>query len=37
MGKRGMHLGYWWESQMEITIRKTKTWLDNIDMNYNWH
>jgi hypothetical protein len=26
MGRRGMHIGYWWESQKEReTIRKTKT------------
>jgi hypothetical protein len=24
MGRRGMHVGYWWESQKEST-RKTKT------------
>jgi hypothetical protein len=25
MGQRGMHIGYWWESQKERTTRKTKT------------
>jgi hypothetical protein len=24
MGRRGMHIGYWWESQKEGTTRKTK-------------
>jgi hypothetical protein len=25
MGRRGLHIGYWWESQKEGTTRKTKT------------
>jgi hypothetical protein len=25
MGSRGMHIGYWWESQKEKTTGKTKT------------
>jgi hypothetical protein len=25
MGRRGMHIGYWWESQKKETTRKTKT------------
>jgi hypothetical protein len=25
MGRRGMHIGYWWESQEERTTRKSKT------------
>jgi hypothetical protein len=24
-GRRGMHIGYWWESQRKETTRKTKT------------
>jgi hypothetical protein len=24
-GRRGMHIGYWWESQKERTTRKIKT------------
>jgi hypothetical protein len=24
-GERGLHIGYWWESQKERTTRKTKT------------
>jgi hypothetical protein len=23
MGRRGMHIGFWWESRKEITTRKT--------------
>jgi hypothetical protein len=25
-----MHIDYWWENKKERTIRKTKTWVDNI-------
>jgi hypothetical protein len=25
MGRRGMHIEYWWESKKEETTRKTKT------------
>jgi hypothetical protein len=25
MGRRGTHIGYWWERQKERTARKTKT------------
>jgi hypothetical protein len=25
MGRRGMHIGYWWESQKERDTRETKT------------
>jgi hypothetical protein len=31
MGRRGMHIGYWWEG--EETIRKPRCrWVDNIKM-----
>jgi hypothetical protein len=34
MGRRGMHIGYWWEGQKEGTTRKTKCmWVDNIKMD----
>jgi hypothetical protein len=33
-GRRGTHIGYWWESQRERTTRKTKRrWVDNIRMD----
>jgi hypothetical protein len=25
--RRGMYIGYWWDSQKEETTRKTKTWM----------
>jgi hypothetical protein len=25
IGRRGIHIGYWWESQKEKTTKKTKT------------
>jgi hypothetical protein len=30
MGRRGMHIGYWWESQ---TKRPRRRWVDNIKMD----
>jgi hypothetical protein len=27
MGRRGMHIGYWWEKQQERTTRKTNTYV----------
>jgi hypothetical protein len=34
MGERGMHRGYWWESQkVEIPRRR---WVDNIKMDLRW-
>jgi hypothetical protein len=30
MGKRGMHVGFWWESQKE---RKICRWMNNIKIN----
>jgi hypothetical protein len=31
MGGRGMHIGYWWESQKEG--RPRRRWVDNIKMD----
>jgi hypothetical protein len=30
MGRRGMHVGYWWESQKE---RPRRRWVNNIKMD----
>jgi hypothetical protein len=34
MGRRGMHIGYWWESQKERLLgRPRRRWMDNIKMD----
>jgi hypothetical protein len=35
MGRRGMHIGYWWESQegKRPLGRRRRRWLDNIKMH----
>jgi hypothetical protein len=33
MGRRGIHIRFWWENQKEKTTRKTRgKWEDNIKM-----
>jgi hypothetical protein len=32
-GKRGMHIGYWWESQKEMDHCEGHRWVDNIKMD----
>jgi hypothetical protein len=32
-GKRGMHIGYWWESQKKPLGRPRHRWVDNIKMD----
>jgi hypothetical protein len=35
MGRRGMHIGYWWESQKERPLgRPRRRWVDNIKMDF---
>jgi hypothetical protein len=34
MGRRGMHIGYWWESQKERRLGRPRyRWVDNIKMD----
>jgi hypothetical protein len=33
MGRRGMHIGYWWESQKSPLGRQIHRWLHNIKMD----
>jgi hypothetical protein len=34
MGRKGMHIGYWWESSWKEPTGKTKAqWMDNIKMD----
>jgi hypothetical protein len=34
MGRRGMYIGYWWESQKERALgRPRRRWVDNIKMD----
>jgi hypothetical protein len=33
MGRRGMHIGYWWESHKERDRRQRRRWVDNIKMD----
>jgi hypothetical protein len=35
MGRRGMHIGYWWESQKEKRTlgRRRREWVNNIKMD----
>jgi hypothetical protein len=34
MGRRGMHIDYWWESQKEIDHSEDQdTWVDNSKMD----
>jgi hypothetical protein len=33
-GRRGMHIGYWWESQKKNALgRPRRRWVDNIEMD----
>jgi hypothetical protein len=33
-GRRGMHIGYWWESQKKRPLgRSRRRWVDNIKMD----
>jgi hypothetical protein len=32
MGRRGMHIGYWWESHNKNTRRRRCWWVDNFKM-----
>jgi hypothetical protein len=32
-GQRGMHIGYWWESQKGALGRPRYRWLDNVKMD----
>jgi hypothetical protein len=35
MGRRGMHIGYWWESQKARPLRKPKhRWGNNIKIDF---
>jgi hypothetical protein len=40
MGRRGMYIGYWWETQKERPLgRPRRRWVDNIKMdlrNIGW-
>jgi hypothetical protein len=34
MGRKGMHVGYWWESQKERPLgRRRRWWVDNIKID----
>jgi hypothetical protein len=34
MGRRGIHISYWWESQMERPLgTPRRRWMDNIKMD----
>jgi hypothetical protein len=33
MGSRGMHIGYWWESQARPLGTPRRRWVDNIKMD----
>jgi hypothetical protein len=40
MGRRGMHVGYWWESQKERDLGRPRLrWLGNIkmDLRMGWY
>jgi hypothetical protein len=31
--RRGMHIGYWWESQKRLLGRREHGWVDNIKID----
>jgi hypothetical protein len=31
--RRGMHIGYWWESQRRVLGRQRRWWVDNIKID----
>jgi hypothetical protein len=39
MGRRGMRIGYWWESQKRPLGRPRRRWVDNIkmDLRMRWY
>jgi hypothetical protein len=34
MGRRGMHIGYWWESRKRPLGRPRHRWVDNIKIDF---
>jgi hypothetical protein len=36
MGRRGMHVGYWWESQKRPLGRPRRRWVDTIKMDFRY-